>query len=166
MFTITNHDEPIDLSKGSTLEKSAPLLPNQEQEYEKVGATTVSSDNVNFDWIDCALTILSKKGSTTLKKLKKKVVNKYLNLHPETIKTRVELERKFDKKIGKSNKFEIANEVVSASIFENHSIHQPLDLSVPLTQKIEVHEENPKNFIDLSNLQTQLVKPCQDTKKG
>ena len=166
MSAAPSHDEPIDLSRGSTLESSAPLFPNQEQGFEKVGATTASSDNVNFDWIDCALTILSKKGSTKLKKLTKKVVNKYLTLHPETIKTRVELETKFYKKIGKSKKFEIANEVVSASIFENHSIHQPLDLSVPLTQKIELHKENPQTFIDRSNLQTQLVKPCQDTKKG
>ena len=44
MFTITNHDEPIDLSKGSTLENSAPLLPNQEQGFVKVRATTASSE--------------------------------------------------------------------------------------------------------------------------
>ena len=126
------------------MEKSAPLLPNQEQGFEKVGATTASSDNVNFDWIDCALTILSKKGSTTLKKLKKKVVNKYLTLYPETVKTRVELEIKFDKKMGKSKKFEIVNNVVSVSKFANHSIQQPADLSVHLTQKTEVHEEKPQ----------------------
>ena len=42
MFTITNHDEPIDLSKGSTLENSAPLLQNQDHGFEKVGATTAS----------------------------------------------------------------------------------------------------------------------------
>ena len=43
MSTVTSHDEPIDLSRGSTLESSAPLFPNQEQGFEKVGATTASS---------------------------------------------------------------------------------------------------------------------------
>ena len=155
----------MDLSRGSTLESRAPLFPNQE--FEKVKSVEKPQDNVNFDWIDCALTILSKKGSTKIKKLRKKVVKKYLALHPETIKTRFELETKFDKKMGKSKKFEIANDVVSALLFENHSIHQPVDLSV---QKIEVHEEKPQTFIneaiDQSNLHTRLVKPCQDTKKG
>ena len=45
MSAVPSHDEPIDLSKGSTLESSAPLLfPNQEQGFEKVGATTASSE--------------------------------------------------------------------------------------------------------------------------
>merc|ERR1712150_273119 len=57
----------------------------------------------------------SKKGSTKLKKLKKKVVNEYLTLHPDTNKTRLELESKFEKRFAKSKKLKISNDVVSIS---------------------------------------------------
>ena len=42
MSAVPSHDEPIDLSRGSTLENSVPVFPNQEQGFEKVGATTAS----------------------------------------------------------------------------------------------------------------------------
>jgi hypothetical protein len=49
LSTVTSHAGPIDLSKGSTLESSAPLLfPNQEQGFEKVGATTASSEETEI----------------------------------------------------------------------------------------------------------------------
>ena len=44
LSTVTSHAGPIDLSRGSTLEISEPLFPNQEQGFEKVGATTASSE--------------------------------------------------------------------------------------------------------------------------
>jgi len=87
----------------------------EENQTKKAKIVEKLEDKVTFDWIDCVLTILSKKGSSKMKKLKKKVVNEYLTLHPETFKTMVELESKFDKKIGKSKKLKISNDVVSVS---------------------------------------------------
>jgi len=68
-----------------------------------------------FDWIDCVLQVVSKKGSTKMKKLKKKVVNEYLNHYPDTHKTRQDLETKFEKKLVKSKKLKISNDIVSIS---------------------------------------------------
>ena len=164
LSTVASLDEPIDLSRGS--------FANQEQGFEKAQATMLATENkdipmskgtndkksgvencakihkaiehkINFDWIDCALTILSQKGPTKMKKLKKKVVNTYMIHHPETSKTREKLESKFDKKVGRSKKFTITNDMVSVVVNQ--------------TQNLEVQKEN---------LPTQLVKSCQDAKKG
>merc|ERR1712008_626125 len=71
----------------------------EENQTKKAKIVEKLEDKVTFDWIDCVLTILSKKGSSKMKKFK----------------TKVELESKFDKKIGKSKKLKISNDVVSVS---------------------------------------------------
>merc|ERR1739838_368948 len=118
MFKGTNDEKAgAENSKKSKNKKRKAIEDEAVEENQAKKAKTVErlEDKVTFDWIDCVLTILSKKGSTKMKKLKKKVVNEYLTLHPETVKTKVELESKFDKKIGKSKKLKISNDVVSVS---------------------------------------------------
>lgn len=68
-----------------------------------------------FDWIDCVLEVLIKKGSTKMKKLQKKVINEYMNHYPDTVKTKAELSTKLEKKLKKSKKLKINNDVVSIS---------------------------------------------------
>ena len=170
-FELTVHQNGIPMFKGTndnemSKRKNCKAIEDetvQNNQTKKVKSVKKLEDQVTFDWIGCALTILLQKGSTKLKKLKKKVVNGYLTLHPETIKTKVELESKFDKKICRSKKFTISNDIVSVSILANHSIQESVDLSVK-TQNIEV--QKTQTSINLSNLPTQLVKSCQDTKKG
>ena len=118
MFKGTNDEKSgAENSKKSKKKKRKAIDDElvEENQTKKAKIVEKLEDKVTFDWIDCVLTILSKKGSTKMKKLKKKVVNEYLTLHPETVKTKVELESKFDKKIGKSKKLKISNDVVSVS---------------------------------------------------
>ena len=129
-FELTVHQNGIPMFKGTNDKKSGAENGEkskkkkrkaiedeavEENQTKKAKIVEKLEDKVTFDWIDCVLTILSKKGSSKMKKLKKKVVNEYLTLHPETFKTMVELESKFDKKIGKSKKLKISNDVVSVS---------------------------------------------------
>ena len=69
-----------------------------------------------FDWIQCISAVVEKKGSIKSNKLKKKVVNEYCQLYPDTVKSRIELETKFEKKLGKCKKFKILNDVVQISM--------------------------------------------------
>ena len=72
-------------------------------------------DQTKFDWIQTMSDVLQKKGPTKANKLKKKVVNEFVKKNPETSKSRVELEKKFEKKLGKCKKFKLLNEVVQFS---------------------------------------------------
>ena len=72
-----------------------------------------STKKSKFDWTDCVSQILDQKGSIKWSKLKKKVVNEYLTLHPNTVKTRAELETKLEKKVRKNKKFKTSNEIVT-----------------------------------------------------
>ena len=69
--------------------------------------------NTKFDWTDCVTQILDKKGSIKWAKLKKKVINEYCSTYPDTVKTRLELESKLEKKVKKNKKFKISNEIIS-----------------------------------------------------
>ena len=66
-----------------------------------------------FDWTDCVTQIVDKKGSIKWSKLKKKVVNEYITRYPDTVKTRMELESKLEKKVKKNKKFKCSNEMIS-----------------------------------------------------
>ena len=68
-----------------------------------------------FDWIKCMSEVIEKKGSIKITKLKKKVVNEYVTLNPDTIKSRIDLEKKLEKKLGKCKKFKISNNTVEFS---------------------------------------------------
>ena len=87
----------------------------EENQSKKAKVIENTDNQVKFDWIDCALTVITKKGSIKMKKLKKKVINEYVTHYPDTIKTKVELETKFQKKIDKSKKLKISNDIVSIS---------------------------------------------------
>jgi len=71
------------------------------------------SQNKKFDWTDCVTQILDIKGSIKWAKLKKKVINEYCSTYPDTVKTRLELESKLEKKVKKNKKFKISNEIIS-----------------------------------------------------
>ena len=73
-----------------------------------------------FDWIQCISAVVEKKGSIKSNKLKKKVVNEYCQLYPDTVKSRIELETKFEKKLGKCKKFKILNDVVQISMSRSY----------------------------------------------
>ena len=64
-----------------------------------------------FDWTGCVTRILVKKGAIKLAKLKKKVINEYRSTYPDSVKTRLELEAKLEKKVKKNKKFKISNGV-------------------------------------------------------
>ena len=66
-----------------------------------------------FDWTECISQVLNKKGSIKWTRLKKKVVNEYITLHPETNKSRLDLEAKLEKKVKKNKMFKVNNDVVS-----------------------------------------------------
>ena len=68
-----------------------------------------------FDWIKSMTEVIEKKGSIKITKLRKKVVNEFRTLNPETTKSELELNEKFEKKLGKCKKFNISNNVVSCS---------------------------------------------------
>lgn len=101
--------------KRKTTEEDESENGNQTKKVKMEIEKNDDEVQTKFDWIDCALTVLSKKGSTKIKKLKKKVVNEFLTLHPDTVKTKVELETKFEKKLSKCKKLKISNDVVAIS---------------------------------------------------
>ena len=116
MFKGTNADqeEPTEKKKKKK-RKTTDDDSTENNEPKKAKIVEVVEPQNKFDWIDCVIEVVSKKGSTKLKKLKKKVVNEYLTLHPDTNKTRLELESKFEKRLAKSKKLKISNDVVSIS---------------------------------------------------
>lgn len=119
MFKGTQADQVGD---GETSEKRKKKKrkvteddPGEDNKTKKAKIVENVEPQNKFDWIDCVLEVLSKKGSTKMKKLKKKVVNEFLTLHPDTNKTRLDLESKFEKKLAKSKKLKISNDIVSIS---------------------------------------------------
>ena len=106
--------------KGTKSTEKKESKKRKMQEEDEVGpafkqAKVEEEPSKKFDWIDCALEVLSKKGSTKMKKLKKKVISEYLSHFPDTVKTQVELSAKFEKKLQKSKKLKINNDIVSVS---------------------------------------------------
>jgi hypothetical protein len=56
-----------------------------------------------------------KKGSMKVKRLKKKVVDEYVKRHGDTVKSRIQLEAKLEKKLKKNKEFKYTSDVVSLS---------------------------------------------------
>ena len=110
-----------DKENGTTAEEvnakndGIPMFPGTKK------AKIVDKDSVEeeptakpkFDWTDCVTQIVDKKGSIKWSKLKKKVVNEYITRYPDTVKTRMELESKLEKKVKKNKKFKCSNEIIS-----------------------------------------------------
>ncbi len=87
-------------------------LNDESMDNDEVEASDTSK---KFDWLECITELIEKKGEMKVKKLKKKVVNEFLERNPSTSKTRLELEVKFEKRLSKSKKFKVANDVVQFS---------------------------------------------------
>lgn len=102
---------------GDEIKKDAAETPSKNKklkmEIEEDGDNSVLS--AKFDWIKCMSEVIEKKGSIKITKLKKKVVNEFCTLNPDTIKSRLDLEKKFEKKLGKCKKFKISNNTVEFS---------------------------------------------------
>ena len=92
---------------GVTIKEKKAKLDDDED--DKKG----TSKKTKFDWIECISQVINKKGSIKWTRLKKKVVNEYITLHPETNKSRVDLETKLEKKVNKNKLFKVNNDVVS-----------------------------------------------------
>ena len=56
-----------------------------------------------------------KKGSMKVKRLKKKVVDEYVKRHGDTVKSRIQLEAKLEKKLKKNKEFKYTSDVVALS---------------------------------------------------
>ena len=104
-------------ASGDEIKKDAAETPSKNKklkmEIEEDGDNSVLS--AKFDWIKCMSEVIEKKGSIKITKLKKKVVNEFCTLNPDTIKSRLDLEKKFEKKLGKCKKFKISNNTVEFS---------------------------------------------------
>ena len=100
-------DEIKDAAEASSSQSKKSKMETEDDDNSVLSA--------KFDWIKCMSEVIEKKGSIKITKLKKKVVNEYVTLNPDTIKSRVDLEKKFEKKLGKCKKFKISNNTVEFS---------------------------------------------------
>lgn len=109
-------------SKKSKKRKAFEDCVNQDSPKKSKMENEEDSTKSKFDWIEVSSSVIAKKGSTKLKKLKKKVVNEYLARYPETAKSVTELESKLEKKLNKSKKFKVSNDVVSFSTSREENV--------------------------------------------
>jgi cell growth-regulating nucleolar protein len=97
-------------------EVAEPIVKKLKVDDVPLESAPTSPSSTKFDWIECISSILEDKGPIKMKKLKKKVVNEYVDKHPDTPKSRLDLEVKFQKKVAKCKVFKVTNETVELSI--------------------------------------------------
>ncbi len=100
------NDENSDENKVDNKQENKKVKTNDTEE-------AAEETQSKFDWMECVFKIVTSKGDVKMKKLKKKVINEYMTQHPDSVKTKAELEVKLDKKLKKSKKIKIDNDVIS-----------------------------------------------------
>lgn len=99
----------VEANDNDNGEPAAKVTKNTAEEAEETANTTENGVD-KFSWKTAILEIVTAKGEVSLKKLRKKVVARYLVDFPDS--TAEKGAAKFEKKLGKVTNIEIANDKV------------------------------------------------------